>query len=165
MLFGWSGIVAALMGWLLLTLALLDARHFWLPDIVTGALAVIGLASALLVPIPPIGDRILGLIIGYLTLATIAAMYRYIRGHAGMGGGDPKLLGAIGAWTGWQALPFVLVGASMIGLLCALTMHITSRSISRATRLPLGTFLAAAAWPIGLYVQWAAEAGYGLMPI
>ena len=57
---------------------------------------------------------------GGLVLAGIAAAYRHVRGSEGMGGGDPKLVAAIGCWIGWQALPLLLLLASLGGLVWAL---------------------------------------------
>ena len=110
---GWLGLAGALFGWVLLTLALLDAGHFWLPDKLTLPLLLLGLA---IVNEPPLLHRLIGAAAGYAVLALIALAYRAARGREGLGGGDPKLLAAIGAWLGWQALPFVLLAASLAGL-------------------------------------------------
>jgi leader peptidase (prepilin peptidase) / N-methyltransferase len=48
--------------------------------------------------------------------------------------------------AGWRALPFVLLGASVAGLTIAVLNAIRGRPINAATPLPLGTFLAIAAW-------------------
>lgn len=158
-LFGPLGLLTAVLGWTLLVLALLDARHLWLPDRLTGFLAVAGLIAALVSPTPSAISRMIGMVAGWAILSLIAALYARTRGRSGMGGGDPKLLGAIGAWTGWAALPLVLLAAASIGIVFALLAKIAGREINAATQLPLGTFLAAAAWPIWLYLQWIAETG------
>ncbi len=147
---GVTGFAGALFGWLLVALAALDFIHFWLPDRLTGALALAGLASALADVSPALADRLIGGAAGYATLALIALVYRRVRGREGMGAGDPKLLGAIGLWTGWQALPSVLLGASAAGLAMALVLALRGK-VSADTRLPFGTMLAAAAFPVWLY--------------
>jgi leader peptidase (prepilin peptidase)/N-methyltransferase len=73
-----------------------------------------------------------------------------VRGRQGLGGGDPKLFAALGAWLGWVQLPFVLLGAGLLGLAALLLARLRGRRLSGSDRLPLGTLLALAAWPIWL---------------
>jgi len=140
-----AGLVVAAGGWLLLTLALFDARHFWLPDALTLPLAALGLTLGDWILPAPFWDRAIGAALGYGVLFILARSYRYLRGREGLGLGDAKLLGAIGAWTGWQMLPLVLLLASSAGLLWALMLKLRGRTIESGTRLPLGTFLCGAA--------------------
>ncbi len=142
-----SGIGFALLGWLLLTLALLDLRHYWLPDALTFPLAFLGLTLGLWTTEPTLEARVIGAVAGYALLALVAVGYRRLRGHDGLGLGDAKLLAALGAWFGWQALPFILLAASSLGLVAAALLPLTGRSVTRTTRLPLGLFLALAAVP------------------
>jgi leader peptidase (prepilin peptidase) / N-methyltransferase len=148
---GWSGAGGALFGWLLLTLAALDVEHFWLPDALTGTLAATGLAFALLDN--DLAARLIGAAAGFGSLALIAWGYRTLRKRDGMGAGDPKLLGAIGLWLGWEPLPFVLLGASLTGLLAVLTMRLRGGSIDGATKMPLGALLAIAAFPVWVVLR------------
>lgn len=136
----------ALFGGLLLLLALLDAHLFWLPDRLTGALALTALAFALAGLQPALVDRLVGGFAGFLLFAAIRFGYRHLRGREGMGGGDVKLFGAIGLWLGWQPLPSVLFGAAAAGLVWSLALFGAGRPISGASRLPFGIFLALAAW-------------------
>lgn len=142
---GLRGIVLALMFWQLLALALLDARHYWLPDRLTLLLAVTGLGLAGLAPGAPLAQRLIGGGLGFASLWLIATAYRRLSGREGLGAGDAKLLGAIGCWLGWMALAPVVLMASLGGLAVAL---VTRRK--RLDHLPFGTFLAAAAgvWTI-----------------
>ena len=75
-----------------------------------------------------------------------------MRGREGMGGGDPKLLGALGAWVGAWYLPFVLFGAGLFGLGAVLLMRLRGEAVSATSRLPLGTLMILAAWPVWLVV-------------
>jgi len=142
----------ALFGWMLLTLALLDVRHFWLPNLLTAALAVIGLAIGVAGLPPELIDRLAGGAVGFVLLAAVRVGYRLLRGREGMGGGDPKLFGAIGLWLGWRILPMVLLGAALSGLLVAVFLMMSGRRLDGASRLPFGPFLALAAW-----VLWVAN--------
>jgi leader peptidase (prepilin peptidase)/N-methyltransferase len=135
----------AVFGWALVLLALLDARHLWLPDVITLPLAVCGLGAALVLPAPDLWERGLGLVFGWAALEALRRGYRLVRHRDGMGGGDPKLLGAIGAWLGASALPIVVMIASLIGIGWALIEHARGRPAGGTTPIPLGTMLALAA--------------------
>lgn len=56
---------------------------------------------------------------GYGIPWLIAHGYALLRRREGMGQGDFKMLAALGAWLGWQALPMVLLLASLCGLVMA----------------------------------------------
>ncbi|MFC3441724.1 prepilin peptidase [Sphingobium rhizovicinum] len=142
-----GGIGWALLGWMLLALAVLDWRHFWLPDALTLPLAFLGFTIGMWASDVTLIDRVIGAAVGYGALLGIALGYRTLRGRDGLGLGDAKLLGALGAWLGWQALPFLLLIASLMGLA---VMLVTGRAKHRTARVPLGTFLALAAAPAAL---------------
>jgi len=95
-------------------------------------------------------DRAIGAALGYGALLAIALAYRALRGRDGLGLGDAKLLGALGAWFGWQALPFILLIAASTGLAVMLA---TGRAKDRTARAPLGTFLALAALPAWIIIR------------
>jgi len=141
-------------GWLLLALAVLDARHMWLPDALTLPLAALGLTLGDWVLPAPFGDRMIGAAIGYGGLFLLAIGYRRLRGREGLGLGDAKLLGAIGAWTGWQILPLVLLVASLAGLLWALALRLTGKAVDGKTPLPFGAFLCLAVVP-ATWLGWS----------
>jgi leader peptidase (prepilin peptidase)/N-methyltransferase len=145
-------VATAIFGWWLFLLASLDIEHHWLPDRLTLPLLPAGLVVAWIGLGPTLESRVIGAAAGFLSLAAIALIYRQLRGREGMGGGDPKLFGAIGAWLGWQQLPFVLLGAGLIGLAVILVMQLRGRAVAATDRLPLGTLMALAAWPIWLVV-------------
>ena len=151
-----QGVAGAMLGWQLLALAWLDIRHLWLPDRLNLGLAVTGLGAAYFLPVTHITDSLIGGLAGFSILALLSAVYRMARGRDGLGGGDAKMLGAIGLWTGWQALPFVLLGASVCGLAVAAVMIVRGGQVDRTTRLPLGTLMAPAA-----FVCWFAQALWG----
>lgn len=143
---GVAGWLWALFGWLLLPLALLDARHMWLPDRLNALLAIIGLllAGPLLGTAMP--DRWIGALVGGAALALVALLFKRLRGKDGMGGGDPKLMAAAGAWLGWQALPLMLLIASVGGLAWALATQGKGDRPLSLRAIPFGVFMAVAAW-------------------
>lgn len=149
------GFAGAIFGWLLLALALLDARHFWLPDRLTLTLAMAGLAAGVADVPPALADRLIGGAAGFLSFAAIRRGYRLLRRRDGMGGGDVKLFGAIGLWLGWQILPLVLLAAALAGLLWSLIQLARGKALTGASSVPFGTCLAIAAWGCWLVVNVA----------
>lgn len=151
---GWGGAALALLGWQLLLSGWLDARHFWLPHVLSAVLCLSGLAlggqaMAALGMAVPLTDRLIAAVAGYALLWLVGAGYRRMRGRDGLGGGDAPFLGAMGAWTGWQLLPFLLLLAALGGIAIALARHgrgATARGTAGLAeqRLPLGTLLALA---------------------
>lgn len=136
---------------MLLTLAVLDLRHFWLPDRLTIPFAVSGLCAGAIMPPSPV-ERVTSAVGGWLILTAIAWGYRRLRGRTGLGAGDPKLFAGIAAWVG-AGSTFVMLGASMLGLFVAVAMLARGRLISATTRMPFGTLLAIAALPA---IYWTA---------
>ncbi|MBW4330528.1 A24 family peptidase [Stakelama sp. CBK3Z-3] len=147
---GWPGAAGAVFGWLLLLLGTLDLRAFWLPNVLTGALALAGIGAGLAGLPPAIEDRLIGGAAGFACLWFIALVYRRTRGREGLGGGDAKLLGAIGLWLGWRDLPMLVLVACMIGLIAVVAQMLRGRTVSATTQLPLGTLLALAAYSLWL---------------
>ena len=141
---GPAGIAGAVFGWLLLALAALDWRAFWLPDRLTLLLAATGLLGAATDLPPSMADRLAGGALGFGLLWGIAIGYRLWRKR------DPKLFGAIGLWLGWRMLPAVLLVAALIGLGVVLVRRLAGRPIAADDALPLGTLLAIAAYPAWL---------------
>ena len=151
---GTVGWMWALFGWMLLPLALLDARHFWLPDRLSAVLAITGLVLAGPLLGASLLDRWIGALAGGGALAGIAWAYRRARGGDGMGGGDPKLVAAIGCWLGWQALPLMLLLASLGGIVWALAAQQKGDQPLAQRPVPFGVFACTAAfaavpiWPL-----------------
>lgn len=146
------GVAGAVFGWLLLTLAALDIAAFWLPDRLTGTLAAAGVATGVLGVAPGMEDRLIGGVAGFVALWAIGAAYRVLRGREGLGGGDPKLLGAIGLWLGWAMLPAVLLLAALTGLALVLAGMVQGRAARLDDKAPFGALLAIAAYPAWLFL-------------
>lgn len=141
-----AGVAGAGFGWGLLGLAMLDAEHFWLPNAITIPLLLMGLAFGALDVSPDLLDRVIGAAAGYVAFRLIGAAYRSLRGRTGLGAGDAKLIAAIGAWLGWQCLPFVILVAAAAGLGWAVILSARGKPLRLTSRLPLGTLLACSAW-------------------
>ncbi len=144
--FSWSLISALLFTWGLLALAVIDLETQLLPDRLTKPGIVFGLiinASAFLWPglalTTPL-DALLGVVIGYGSLWLLATAYLKITGRQGMGGGDLKLLGLIGAWLGWQAVFMAFMIAAISGGLVAIAYLLLGKG--RDYAIPFGPYLA-----------------------
>ncbi len=150
----WAMIWAALLGCQLLLLALLDLRHFWLPNKLTALLALTGLAHGLW--LYRTGSELLfevlaGGALGFSGLTVVAITYRALRGRDGLGAGDAKLLGAIGLWIGPAGVIATLLGGSLVAIFGALGLLLIGRKVGAQTALPLGSALALAGWVVALF--------------
>lgn len=155
-----SGIVAwhfgfhyALLGglfftWFLIVLSVIDIDHQLLPDTFTFLLLWVGIIFNLFETFCTLEAAIIGAIAGYLFLWSVYFFFKLMTHKEGMGRGDFKLLAAIGAWTGWSTLPFIVLIASALGALCGLILILSKRH-SFYKPIPFGPFLAIAGW-IGL---------------
>lgn len=116
----------------LVALALIDLDWFLLPDVITLPLALLGLMASLAigkqtgVDLPAAS---LGALVGFGVPLAVGLIYALVTGRVGLGGGDWKLLGAVGAWLGMPAALFVLFAGALHGLLAAIVFR---RDFARA---------------------------------
>jgi leader peptidase (prepilin peptidase)/N-methyltransferase len=145
--FGYSVQTLAALGftWALIPLFLIDFDHQILPDSITLPLLWAGLLLSLFNLFTDSQSSIIGAAAGYLSLWTIFHVFKLLTGKEGMGYGDFKLLGAIGAWTGWQCLPVVILFSSVVGAAIGITL-ILFKGRDHSQPMPFGPFLAAAGW-------------------
>ena len=106
----WCAFAAVLMA-----LAMIDWDTTVLPDALTLPLLWAGLLAATFGWTIALTTAVIGACAGYLSLWAVYWFFKLATGKEGMGYGDFKLLAALGAWLGWQAmLPIILV-ASVLG--------------------------------------------------
>jgi leader peptidase (prepilin peptidase)/N-methyltransferase len=135
----WCGVLATLVA-----LTLIDWDTMLLPDQLTMPLIGFGLlASAMGWTGVPLKEAVWGLLVGYFSLWAINELFKRAMGKVGMGVGDFKLLGALGAWLGWQALLPIVLMSSIIGAVVGLGMKFTS-GLRQGNYVPFGPFLAGA---------------------
>jgi leader peptidase (prepilin peptidase)/N-methyltransferase len=91
----------------------------------------------------PLGSLI-GILAGGGFLLATAWLYEKITGVEGMGGGDIKLLGMIGAFLGWPSVPVTLFFASVLGSIIGLSLMLLTGA-GRRLALPFAPFLCAGA--------------------
>ena len=147
-----TGLALCFFTWLLVAMTLIDFDTKLLPDQMTYPLLWLGLfTNAVLGGIVDLQAAVIGAIAGYLFLWSVYWAFKLLTGKEGMGYGDFKLLGALGAWLGWQALPSVILIAAVVGLIYALGNMALKRQ-DRHDTIPFGPFLAVAGW-VTLYFR------------
>jgi len=147
---GAHGLMALVLVYFLIALSFIDARTQLLPDSLTLPLLWLGLLVNLSGLFTPLHAAVLGAMLGYLSLWTIYWLFRLATGKEGMGYGDFKLMAALGAWLGWQALPLILLLASALGAVVGIALVLLKKHSSGQT-LPFGPYLALAGLLMLLY--------------
>jgi leader peptidase (prepilin peptidase)/N-methyltransferase len=127
--------------WALLALTFIDFDTQLLPDDITLPLLWLGLLVNSRGVFIDLQSAVLGAVGGYLVLWCVYWGFRILTKKEGMGYGDFKLLAAIGAWTGWQVLPFVIVMSAGLGAVIGSIALWLSKKGSE-TRIPFGPYLA-----------------------
>lgn len=147
LLFGptWTTVWGLLFTWALLAAALIDLDHKLLPDNIVLPLLWLGLLVNLNDTFASLPAAVIGAVVGYGALWSLYWAFKLLTGKEGMGYGDFKLLGAMGAWFGWAALPGIVLLSSATGVLVAGGLMLAGR-MQRETQMPFGPFIAAAGW-------------------
>jgi leader peptidase (prepilin peptidase)/N-methyltransferase len=128
----------------------IDIHHQIIPDSISLPGIGIGFAFACINsfissdPFVTWKDSLIGLLAGGVILYAVAVLYLLLRKQEGMGGGDIKLLAMIGAFLGWQSLPFVLLMSSITGS-CIGLLVLAIKKKGADARIPFGPFLACSA--------------------
>lgn len=153
---------ALLFIWAMLALTFIDLDTQLLPDQITLPLLWLGLLLNLQGTYVPLADAVIGAMAGYLALWSVFWLFKLATGKEGMGYGDFKLLAAIGAWLGWQALPLVILLSSLVGAVVGIAL-ILLRQHDRGTPIPFGPYLAAAGlialfWGQAIITAWLGTA-------
>ena len=136
---------AVIFTWALVTLTMIDVDHKLLPDDITLPLLWLGLLFNIDGTYVSLTDAVIGAMAGYLILWSVYWLFKLTTGKEGMGYGDFKLLAALGAWLGWQALPLIILLSSLVGALCGIAL-ILLKGRGREVPIPFGPYLAVAGW-------------------
>ena len=140
------GIAAAgglLFTWSMIVLTFIDLDTYYLPDSITLPLLWLGLLLNINGTFAPLSGAVIGAAAGYLSLWAVYWLFKWATGKEGMGYGDFKLLGAIGAWLGWQMLPLTILLSSLVGAVIGIGL-IVFAGRGRSVPIPFGPYLAVA---------------------
>lgn len=154
---GLAGAAGAALGLIMLAIAVIDARHFIIPDPLNAAGVLLGLARAATLSgqagwsaLADAGMRAAVLTVLFWVLRT---GYARLRGRDGIGLGDVKLAAVAGAWLDWVVMPIAIEIAAVSALGAYAIHHIARRrAIQANARLPFGLFFAPSIW-IGWLLQ------------
>ena len=141
--FGIEALSALALIWMLVALTGIDIDTQLLPDSITLPLLWLGLAVNLFAVWTPLSSAVIGAMLGYGSLWSVYWLFKLVTGKEGMGYGDFKLLGALGAWFGWQAVPLMILLSSFVGAALGIAILLSKRQ-GRDTPMPFGPYLAGA---------------------
>jgi leader peptidase (prepilin peptidase)/N-methyltransferase len=138
--------------WLMVALAVLDAEHLWLPNMLTlpgvaaGFLFTAGYGAIHGRALSAAEHALLAIACAAAAMWMIRWTYRLIRGREGLGLGDVKLMALLAAWLGASGALVAFGLSAGLGLLAALVVLARSAAKGNASawmtqKLPLGTFL------------------------
>ncbi len=143
----------------LLVVFFVDLDHRIIPDEISLGGTVLGLAISFWT----VGWRtaLLGAVVGAGALFLVGWLYERTRGRAGMGLGDVKLAGMLGAFLGLPGVVLTVMGAAFLGSIVGGAL-LAARRATAASALPFGCFLAPAAVATYLYGPrvWAWYLGF-----
>lgn len=146
-------IAGMLLAAVLIALSGIDLDHQLLPDNITIPLLWTGLLLSLWgVFVGPV-ESILGAAFGYGVLWTVFHIFKLLTGKEGMGYGDFKLMGALGAWFGWQAIPLLIVLSAVFGTVIGIALILIKRQ-QKGHPIPFGPFIALSGW---IYLCWGED--------
>ena len=155
--FGWEALMAITLTCALVAVSMIDYDHQLIPDSIVIPLVWVGLAMSVLHPLAGADalfvsptDSIIGAMVGYLSLWSVYKLFKLATGKEGMGYGDFKLLAALGAWLGVEAVPIIIMMSAVVGATVGIAL-IVLRGRDRQLPIPFGPYLAAAGWITMLY--------------
>jgi leader peptidase (prepilin peptidase)/N-methyltransferase len=141
---------AILITYVLISLIFIDVDKMLLPDQLTLPLLWLGLLLSTNDVFVGTTDAIIGAAAGYLSLWSVYWLFKLVTGKEGMGYGDFKLLAALGAYTGWQGLPVIILLSSFVGAVIGIAIMMIQNK-GKSLAIPFGPYLAVAGWLTLLY--------------
>ena len=143
----------------------IDLEHMILPDRVTiGGMILFPIISTLfpllqgeITWMGGLKDSLIGLAAGFGALWVVREAGTAALKKEAMGFGDVKLMGALGALFGWEAVIYIIFFSAMIGSIAGITLIALQRKGIKS-EIPYGPYIALAAfsWMLGGFRLWDA---------
>jgi len=133
--------VMLVFGAALVVITFIDFDHQIIPDEISLPGIILGFLCSFFLPGHGWLSSLLGIVVGWGSLALIFYGYLWLTGREGMGGGDAKLLAMMGAFLGLQAVPFIIFASSLVGTVAGLSIMAVQRK-DRHLAIPFGPYLA-----------------------
>jgi leader peptidase (prepilin peptidase) / N-methyltransferase len=157
---GAEGLYGASLAVLMVAIAANDARHYLIPNELTGAAFALALLRAGALTPETGAEALLWTVVRAgsvaLPLLLLMLLYRRWRGRDGLGLGDVKLAAVCGAWLDLATVAAVIELAALLAIGAYVAGAALRRERLRATAfLPFGLFLAPAIW-----IGWLGESWY-----
>ncbi|MDQ6959054.1 MAG: A24 family peptidase [Mariprofundaceae bacterium] len=151
--FGWEMelVTALIFSMMLWVLTWIDLETGLLPDVITLPGIAIGIVFGMV--LGHLQDSVIGAVAGYSLFWLVARVFLLLTGREGLGYGDFKLLAMLGAFLGWQALPFVIFISSFCGAVIGSIYLLLTRKHVRA-QIPFGPYLAASGM---IWLLWGSD--------
>jgi leader peptidase (prepilin peptidase)/N-methyltransferase len=122
----------------------IDIDERMIPDRFSIGLLIFGFVFSFFDPGMTWHGSAIGIVVGGGLLFIVAEGYHLMTGREGMGGGDIKLIAAIGAFMGWYPVLMVIFISSMLGSIYGIFAMIVLKK-GRLTEIPFGPFISIAA--------------------
>jgi leader peptidase (prepilin peptidase)/N-methyltransferase len=144
--------------------SMVDFDEMWIPDRCTIGGMIIGPVLSFLVPalhgdgsrVESLVASLIGLAVGFGSLWLVATIGKLVLKKDAMGFGDVKLMGALGAFLGWESIIFIVFVSSLLGTVVGVTF-IALGNKEWQSKIPFGPYISLAAilWILGGYKLWA----------
>jgi leader peptidase (prepilin peptidase) / N-methyltransferase len=148
---GPPGFFGAGLGLLMIAIAVDDARAYLIPDRLTLAAFLLGLANAAAIDLANMPENsamalLRGIVLAFAFFA-LRDVYRRLRHRHGLGLGDVKLAAVAGAWLDWALIPAAIEIAALTALFAYIASQLVlQQPLRAAAKLPFGLFFAPAIW-------------------
>ncbi len=136
----------------LVTITFIDLKHYIIPDVISLPGIAAGFTSSFVLTQPNYIDSLIGIVMGGGAFWMISYAYLKFTGKEGMGGGDIKLIAMLGAFLGWQSIPFIIIISSMTGAIVGIFFMLKEKHGTK-TAVPFGPFLSFSAIVMIFYGQ------------